>query len=253
MYKKIIIANWKMNPDAPGRAVRLAREIERGINQIKNIEVVVAPPHPFLMEVGKILRKAKLGAQNMHWANVGPYTGEVSWHQLKHCGAKYVIVGHSERRIHLGETDTLINKKIRAAVTSGLVPVLAVGEQKRTTDKKMRMILAGQIVKDLAGISRNAFGKGIIAYEPVWAIGTGKTATPKHAKIALESIKEILRKLWNTKSVSLPVLYGGSVDAKNAATFVAKSGGGMDGLLVGSAGLHPNEFVAIIKKAATAA
>jgi triosephosphate isomerase len=134
--KLLVIANWKMNPDSPGRAVRLAKEIERGTRGIKNVSVVVAPPHPFLESVGKVLKKAKLGAQNLFWEDVGPYTGEVSWHQLKQLRITYVIIGHSERRIYFGETDSMINKKVRAALKAGLIPVLAVGERKKISNKK---------------------------------------------------------------------------------------------------------------------
>src|SRR3989338_3650391 len=105
MSKFLIVANWKSNPDSPGRAVLLAQKIERGIGRVQNVEVVISPPYPFLGSVGRVLKKAKLGSQNMFWEGVGPWTGEVSWHQLKHLGVLYVIVGHSERRLYLGETD----------------------------------------------------------------------------------------------------------------------------------------------------
>ncbi len=249
--KKVIIANWKMNPDSTGRAVRLAKEIERGTRGVKNVSVVIAPPYPFLESVDKVLKKTKLGAQNLFWEDVGPYTGEVSWHQLKHLRITYVIIGHSERRICFGETDGMINKKVRAALKAGLRPVLAVGEQKKMPNKKMRGALSRQLSRDLAGVSLAAFRKGVIAYEPVWAIGTGLAATPKHAKYALVMIREILAHLWKVKRVSTPILYGGSVNARNAGPFVSKKGGGMDGMLVGGASLQPKEFIGIVRGAAS--
>ena len=250
MPKKLIIANWKMNPDSMGRAVRLAKEIERGTRGVKNVSLAIAPPYPFLESVGKALKKTKLGAQNIFWEDARPYTGEVSGRQLKHLGITYVIIGHSERRIYFGETDVMINKKVRAALKAGLRPVLAVGERKKMPNKKMRGVLSRQLIKNLEGVSVKSFRKGVIAYEPVWAIGTGRAATPKHAKYALGMIQEILAHFWKVKKVSTPILYGGSVNARNAAAFISKNGGGMDGMLVGSASLKPKDFIEIVRSSA---
>ena len=250
MAKKLIIANWKMNPDSPGRAVRLAREIEKGLIGIKNAEIVIAPPYLFLKDVSQVLKRAKLGAQNMHWQDIGPYTGEVSWHQLKHLHVTHVIVGHYERRIHLGETNEMINKKVKAALRAGLIPVLAIGEQKRMPEDAMRLVLLRQLSRGLSGVSANDFKNGVIAYEPVWAIGTGLAATPQHARKALGMIQEILGRIWKTKKVSTPILYGGSVNSKNAYSFLSPKGGAMHGMLVGGASLKPKEFIKIVQSAA---
>ena len=130
--KVLVIANWKSNPETSGQAVSLAKKIEAHIPpSTRNVEVVIAPPFPFLLPVNKVLRHGKLGAQNSFWADVGPYTGEISWRQLKNCGVTHVIVGHSERKIWTGETDEMINKKVRALVENGMTPVLCVGERKR--------------------------------------------------------------------------------------------------------------------------
>ncbi|MBI2640089.1 MAG: triose-phosphate isomerase [Candidatus Sungbacteria bacterium] len=245
--KKTIIANWKMNPVSLDQALHLAGEIEKRTTGIKNAEVVIAPPYPFLKDIGRVLKKTKLGAQNMHWEEAGPYTGEVSWRQLKHFRVTHVIIGHSERRIHMGETDEMINKKIKAALKANLIPILAVGEQKKLSENAMRLVLSRQLSRGLAGITAHDFKKGAIAYEPVWAIGTGRAATPKHAGIALRMIQKILAGLWKTKKVTMPILYGGSVNSKNAADFISPTMGGMQGLLVGSASLNATEFTGIIK------
>lgn len=249
MKKKIIIANWKMNPGSLKEAVSLTKQVEGGIQKNTNARVIIAPPFPLLLPVRKALRKSKLGAQDMFWEPRGAYTGEVSGEQLKRCGVSYVIIGHSERRIHFKETDAVINKKIKAALKSKLTPVLAIGETKRMPLKKIQRVLSRQLSRGLDDVSRRAFKNGIIAYEPVWAIGTGLAATPRDAKKTLAIIKEALQRLWKTKRVATPILYGGSVKAKNAASFVSEKGGGMDGMLVGGASLNAKEFVGIIHSA----
>lgn len=246
MKKLLIIANWKMNPDSPSRALLLAKKIDQGVRNTQT-EVVIAPPFPFLFEIGRALKKAKLGAQDMHWANLGAYTGEVSWHQLRHLRIAYVIIGHSERRWKMGETDTEINKKVRVALKTNLTPILAIGERRKMNDRAMRTVLKKQLTLGLKGISQKRFKNGVIAYEPVWAIGTGNSASPAHAASALHAITEILKNLWHTKAITTRILYGGSVNAKNARDYITENGGAMHGLLVGGASLNPKEFLGIIK------
>lgn len=258
--KLLIIANWKMNPPSTAKALSLTHKIEKGIPKTTNAEVVIAPPFPFLLPVASALKKSKLGAQNMFWEKEGARTGEISNMMLKNIHVSYCIIGHSERRA-LGETDEQINKKIKAALMSRIIPVLAIGEKKRIPESSMRRVLETQLKKDLGGISKIAFKNGVIAYEPVWAIGTGLSATPEHARKALHMIQEILIKLWKTpkeslrdptgqaKNVRTRILYGGSVNAKNAGPFVSKKGGGMDGMLVGGASLNAKEFTGVIKSA----
>lgn len=231
---KLIIANWKSNPQTLPEALKLARA-----SDFKN--VVIAPPYPYLEQARKLLKKASLGAQNVFWKNGGPYTGEVSASQLRHLKITYVIVGHSERRKNLGETDEMINRKIKASLKDGLKVVLCVGEDWNTRRKGLvaaKRFVANQLKKDLAGNSKREAGrrKLLIAYEPVWAIGTGKADS---AKTSAEMIS-FIKKISDTK-----VLYGGSVNAKNAAAFLQQSG--IDGALVGSASLNPKLFRAIIK------
>lgn len=240
-----------MNPASLKAAIKLANETEKGLRGIKNVEIVIAPPFPFLAPVNKILKQSKLGAQDFFWKETGPATGEVSGDQLKHLRVSHVIIGHSERRA-LGETDEMINKKIKAALKAGLVPILAVGERKKMSSSKIRRVLSRQLSKGLHSVSAKAFENGVIAYEPVWAIGTGLAATPKHAKQALTIIQEILNRLWRTRNVKTQIIYGGSVNAKNAAPFVSNKGGAMNGMLVGGASLKPKEFINTVRVAAKA-
>lgn len=247
--KKIIIANWKMNPDAPGRAARLACEVENRITMIKNTEVVIAPPHPFLQIVGRAIKKAKLGAQNVFWEDVGPFTGEVSWHQLKHFGVQYVIIGHSERR-SLRETNEEINKKVKAVLGNGMKAVLCVGEKEKIKEIAFPPIIQEELVEGLKNIKKNFLKNLIIAYEPIWAISTNKFAKPDNPKNVFEiSVlirKELLKTFGKKIAFSVPILYGGSVDEKNAADFVKL--GRVDGFLVGEASLNTKKFSEIIRK-----
>lgn len=246
---KLIIANWKSNPDSPGRAVLLAQKIERSIYS-RDAEVVVAPPFPFLIPVGKVLKKAKLGAQNVFWEDTGPYTGEVSWRHLKHCRASYVIVGHSERRIHLGETDEMINKKVLALLLHGPKPVLCVGEHERESNE-IPAIVGHQMKSALAGVKKQQVKNLTIAYEPVWAISTmpgARTVTPDNAFRAMVYIRRILSDLFGRAlAEKVRIIYGGSVGAENISVFLRE--GKMQGALVGGASLDPREFALLLKNA----
>ena len=242
--KKLLIANWKANPDSPGRALALARKIQAGIPLEKGPEVVIAPPFPFLYIVEGALRRAKLGAQDLFWEDLGPFTGEVSWQQLKHFGVAYAIIGHSERRVLLGETDEMVNKKVRAALEAGITPVLCVGEPKDVRKNGIaaaKRYVAAQLEKDLDGARR---GKIVIAYEPIWAIGTG---TPDSPKSAAEMIHYIRERVSREIQATLRILYGGSCTAKNADAFLKEPE--IDGALVGGASLNPRDFIKIINSA----
>lgn len=248
--KPLIIANWKMNPDSAGQAVLLANKIERLISRTHHVEVVLAPPFPFLLSIASVLKRAKLGAQNVCWEDTGPYTGEVSWRQLKHLKVEYVIVGHSERKIFLGETDEMINKKVRALLANGITAVLCVGEQKRTGDD-IPEVVGMQIEAALAGVKRGFLKKLVIAYEPIWAISTtlyAKPDTSENAFRAMIYIRQVVSKLYGRKaSEDITIIYGGSVKAKNIDGFLRD--GHMQGALVGGASLNPSEFLEIVKKA----
>lgn len=253
--KKLIVANWKMNPASESEAVHLAK-----FSDEKN--VVICPPFPFLGAVKSVLRKADLGAQDVFWQNPipgGAFTGEISINMLKKVGAAYVILGHSERRHYLAETDEIINQKLKAALAFGLKVVLCVGEplSVRTEGlKSAENFVKSQLVKDLKNTSNllrpsGASGDGgkpttqnlIIAYEPIWAIGTGKPDKPEDSATKVSFIKAFL----STKTYNLKphVLYGGSVTSANSPRiFECKE---IDGVLVGGASLKAEEFKKIIK------
>lgn len=241
--KKIIIGNWKMNPKTARDATRLASAVMRGVKNIKNVDVVLAPPFIFL----PLISNLKLGAQNAFWERAGAYTGEISPIQLKACGIKLVIVGHSERRA-LGETDEIVNKKLKAVLEQNMRAVLCVGEKEKEKEKDEAFpkIVRDELHSGLKRIKKSLLKNLVVAYEPVWAIGTGRADTPKNVyEMALMVRRELYRMLGRRIAERIPILYGGSVDAGNAKTFVKESG--VDGLLVGGASLNHKKFVKIVK------
>lgn len=248
MARPLIAANWKANPDSPGRAVLLAQKIEKALVRAKNAEVVIAPPHPFLAQVGAVLKKARLGAQNMFWEDTGPYTGEISWRQLKHLKVEYVIIGHSERKFYLGETDEMINKKVRAALENGLKPILCVGESERHGND-IPSVVGEQLKNALAGVKKNFLKNLTVVYEPVWAISTTPRArpdTPDNAFRAKLYIKKVIAGIFGKNSAErVRIIYGGSVNPQNIGGFIKD--GQMDGALVGGASLKPDEFAKIVE------
>ncbi len=249
--KKIIIANWKMNPKTSKEAKNLAQNIERGAKNASKIEVVLAPPFPFIESVAKVVKKSKIGAQDVFWENPqaggGAYTGQVSMNQLKSLGVKYIIVGHSERRV-LGETEEMINKKLKTILKAGVKAVLCVGERERHHDEVFPLMVRDEIYGALLGIKKPLLKNLIVTYEPIWAISTeknGKPATPKNVfEISILIRKELFHLFGKKIALQIPILYGGSVNEKNATLFV--SDGRVDGLLVGGASLNTKSFVKII-------
>jgi len=247
MNKKLLVFNWKMNPKTLKQAIILAKT-----SDFEN--TIIAPPFIFIEEIGKILKKAGLGAQDLSWKSKGALTGEISADELKNLGVKYVIIGHSERRQIIGETDTIINKKVIAALKAGLKVILCVGEPSRpTTDNlqpttKAKQYVKNQLQKDLRNLKfqisnfklRNHL---MIAYEPVWAIGTGKNNTPEDASKIIKFIKQTLVASGYTPNPK--VLYGGSVNSKNLKDFLKYKE--IDGFLVGGASLKIKEIKSIIK------
>lgn len=244
MAKKIIIANWKMNPSSPEEAIRLVKSIA-AIQLPKNTELIIAPPFIYIDLIRKNFKKEiKLAAQNMSWGERGAFTGEISGLMLKNIGCDYVIIGHSERRYKIGETDEIINLKLRAAFKSGLSPILAVGEKERGDD--MIKTLNSQIKSALNNVEISEISRLIVAYEPVWAIGTGISDTPDHALGSALLIRKIFGNLYTPDfAADLPVLYGGSVTAENAEDFIGQSG--INGALIGGASLNIEDFLKIIK------
>lgn len=247
MSKKIIIANWKSNPASLKEAVLLAQKTDRAVSKYRSIEVIIAPPFPFLAATKEVLKKTKLGAQNVFWSG-GPYTGEVSPTQLKNLGVGYVIVGHSERKIYLGETDELINKKVRAILEIGMSAVLCVGERERI-GSEIPAVVGEQLKKALKGVNKKFAKRLLVAYEPVWAISTQPHArpdTPDSAFRAKLYIKRVLAGLYGRSvSEAIRVIYGGSVNSKNISGFLRE--GKMEGALVGGASLNVQEFAALTR------
>ncbi|MDE2399433.1 MAG: triose-phosphate isomerase [Patescibacteria group bacterium] len=248
MSKKIIIGNWKMNPLTPKDAEKLFKNIAELVSRVKKTDIVICAPFIYLDRLTKIrTSKIKLGAQDSFGLDTGPFTGEISPEMLYNIGARYVILGHSERRA-MGETNELINKKIKGALASGLVPVLCVGENQRDENHEYFNIVKTQINECLDGISKNSNSKIIIAYEPVWAISTTlnqKDATPMDCEEMVIFIKKVLADKFGAKTECPKIIYGGSVNTKDAGDFL--NGGGVDGLLPGRASLNANKFMEIVK------
>jgi len=224
--KKLIIANWKCNPTTLTKAKQLFNSVKKGLQNIQNTEVVICPPFVYLEVISRLRKGLKLGAQNCCWAEKGAFTGEVSPVMLKNLGCEYVILGHSERRKYLCETDSLINQRLKAALKKGLKPILCIDN-------------ISQIQKGLKGVAKK---KAIIAYEPVWAIGTGKTPSFKQARLFNNKIKKIMGN-------NAMILYGGSVNSHNVKGFIVESG--FSGVLAGGASLRPKEFISIVQAVET--
>jgi len=248
MSKKIIIGNWKMNPLTLKEAEKLFSSVAKGISPVKKTEVVICPPFIYLERLKKIrTSKIKLGAQDAFPGEVGAYTGEVSGEMLYKIGVKYVILGHSERRT-LGESNSDINKKIKASLVAGLIPILCVGESVRDESHSYFNLVKTQLEECLVGVSKNSISKIIIAYEPVWALSS--TANRKDA-ISADSremaifIHKILSDKFGSNAGRIRIIYGGSANEKNAEDFLKN--GGVDGLLPGRASLDARKFVEIIK------
>lgn len=251
MRRLFVAGNWKMNTTLAS-AQSLARELAATVPADKtSADVLVAPPYPYLSAVGETLKGSavQLGAQNAWHTEPGAYTGEVGVDMLKDVGCQQVILGHSERRHVLEETNELINNKVKAVLAGGLDVILCVGEllAEREADQT-EAVLNGQMEGGLADVSAESFGKITIAYEPVWAIGTGKTATPDQAEAAHASLREWLKEHYNAEVADQTrILYGGSVKPNNAAELLQQSN--VDGALVGGASLKAEQFVPIIQAA----
>jgi triosephosphate isomerase len=247
MSKKIIIGNWKMNPLTSKEAEKLFSGVMKGITGIKKTEVVVCSPFIYIEKLKKISRKIFLGAQDAFWGEVGAFTGEISGEMLSTLGVKYVILGHSERR-GLGESNSDVNKKIKAVLTAGLVPVLCVGENTRDESHAYFNFVKTQIEECLAGVSKNSISKIIIAYEPVWAISSTaerKDATPGDCLEMAIFIRKTLSDKFGPDAGRTRIIYGGSANEKDARDFLQN--GGIDGLLPGRASLDAKKFVEIVK------
>lgn len=237
--KSLIIANWKMNPSTEKEARELFETVKRGVKGVKNAEVVICPPFVYL----PLFSGLTLGAQNVFFRIKGAFTGEVSALMLKDLKVKYVIVGHSEARFHLKETDETINRKIKSVLDAGLMPILCVGENK---GEEKQNVIERQVAEALKGVPLNQAKNIVIAYEPVWAIGTGKNCSVEETMVSVLTIKKVISKLYKRElAEKIKVLYGGSVDGKNSGSYM--KGAGVSGLLVGGNSLNAKDFIKIVK------
>ena len=250
MRRPILAGNWKMNMTI-AEATDFVRTIRRGLNEIKTVDRVICPPFTALAALKDLLSATEigLGAQNMHWEEAGAYTGEISPAMLKEL-CQYVILGHSERRAFFGETDEGVNRKLKAALAHGLLPIVCVGETESEYDAgSTEQVVGGQVRGCLAGLTTAQVAGLVIAYEPVWAIGTGKAATPAGAGSVIGlTIRGTIAGLYDEATAqAVRVQYGGSVKPSNVAEFMAHPD--IDGALVGGASLKP-DFVDLVRIAA---
>ena len=251
--KKLIAGNWKMNKTSAD-AVQLASEIVTAIGKVTDVDIVVCPPFTSLESTGKTLDGStiKLGAQNMHPEVSGAFTGEVSAPMLRSFFTTHVILGHSERRQYFGETDEFINKKVITALKNQLRPILCVGETlaEREAGSTLKVVQT-QLEAGLEGVSKDLATTVVIAYEPVWAIGTGKVATTEQAQEVHAFIRTLLAKLFGEPiAQKVRILYGGSMKPANAPELLAQKD--IDGGLIGGASLEPRSFVDLVKAAVAA-
>jgi len=253
MRKRMIAGNWKMNKTY-SEAVVLAEELACALaDGTKGVDVVVCPPAVDLKGVGAVIdQKAApvaLGAQNVYWEESGAYTGETAPDMLTAVGATYCIIGHSERRGYFGETDEDVNRKAKALMAHGIVPISCCGESLETREAGEHVaFVVNQIKADTAGLEIDDPAKYVVAYEPIWAIGTGKTATADDAQEVIGAIRETLREVFGEKAEGIRILYGGSANPGNIAGFLEKQD--IDGALVGGASLKAESFVAMIESSA---
>ena len=248
MRKTIIAGNWKMNK-ASLEAIEFANALKRQLYDVVDVDIVICPAFTALSEVNEVLLESNiaLGAQDLHWEDSGAFTGEVSALMLKGAGVKYVIIGHSERRQFFGETNGSVHKKIKAALRHNLIPIVCIGESlKEREEKRTFEVIENQCTESLSGFKREEFEKIILAYEPIWAIGTGKTATSSQAQEVHKFIRTLLAKMYNDNIASnVRIQYGGSVKPENIVELVSEED--IDGALVGGASLSEESFVKIVK------
>ncbi len=246
--KPYLAANWKMNKTIEETESFLAEFLPRVPDS--GVDVVVCPPYPSLKAAVEhcAQSRVRVAAQNMHEAESGAFTGEVSAPMLIELGVSGVIVGHSERRQYFGETDDALARKLPAALDAGLEPILCVGERERERDAgETEAVLRRQVDADLAEVTDGRLAEVVIAYEPIWAIGTGRTASPEQAQEAVALIRELVRGRSAEAADAIRILYGGSVKPDNAAELISQAD--VDGALVGGASLEPDDFSAIIQAA----
>jgi triosephosphate isomerase len=248
--RRLVAGNWKLNK-TNDEATRLVRALLAELLPAAGCDVVLCPPFTALSEVSYLLSGTpiRLGAQNVFWENSGAFTGEVSAPMLVSAGCTSVIIGHSERRQFFGETDATVARRARAAIDGGLTAIVCVGESLAEREAGRTLdVLFGQFEAGPGTLAAGDLGRLVLAYEPVWAIGTGRNATPAQAVEAHAALRDRARARWGAAAESLRILYGGSVKADNVATLFAE--GEIDGALVGGASLEPASFLPIVRAAA---
>jgi len=250
--RKLIVANWKMHPGTLVEAQKLFERSVRVARTLTTCDVVVCPPVVYLAGLPRVPRgKIALGVQDVFWAEEGAYTGQVGPRMAKSAGASYAILGHSERRALAGDTDEVVAKKVCAALASRLRVIVCVGEIERSGDGSSALFVKHQLQKSIHGVSKNLAANLVIVYEPVWAISSHKPSrldTPQSTLEMTLYIRRVLHTMFGaTIAKKIRVLYGGSVNAKNAAGFLFC--GGADGLLVGASSIRPEEFAAVLRSA----
>jgi triosephosphate isomerase len=246
--RSVVAGNWKMFK-TNAEAVAMVTELRALLASMPEVEVVVCPPFTALGAVSQALEGSRIavGAQNLHWENQGAFTGEVSASMLLSCGCRYVIIGHSERRQFFGETDETVNRRVNKALSTPLVPIVCIGEMLAEREAgRVEEVVLGQLERGLAGLTPDQISRIIIAYEPVWAIGTGKTATPQIAEDVHAMIRRRLAESFSPQVAdTVRVLYGGSVKPENISELMARPD--IDGVLVGGASLDAGSFAKIVR------
>lgn len=253
MRKLVIAGNWKMYKTV-GEAVTLARLLKRDLAEVKAADLIICPTFTALKAVSDEIASSnlRLGAQNMHWEKEGAFTGEISAPMLRDVFCQYVILGHSERRQYFGETDESVNKKVKAALAAQLKPIVCVGETLAQRDSgQVEAVVTAQVKNGLAGLTAEQALDSILAYEPVWAIGTGRNATPEQAQEVHALIRRTLAGMFDSATAArIRIQYGGSVKPANAAALMAQPD--IDGALVGGASLDAKSFAEIVQNGLSA-
>jgi triosephosphate isomerase len=251
MTKKLIIANWKMNPDTIEQARQLVSSLEHRMHQVApKTDVVICPPFTFLAPLSHYSHLTHLGAQNVSWAVSGAFTGEISTNMLKNWKTQFVILGHSERRLYLGETDSMVNAKVIACLNAKLTPVVCLGGEEGATRDEMKTLVTKQFVRVTKGLDKKHLEKIIFVYEPIWAISTMKNsrpATAEHARELILHIQSLLaKKMGAERARNMRILYGGTVNRDNVRELARFPE--IDGALVGAASLDRDNFWEIINE-----
>ena len=239
--------NWKMNKTV-GEAVTMVKSLKDAVADVKDVEVLVCPTYTALYAVYNEIKDSNInvGAQNLFWEAKGAFTGEISPSMAKDAGCSYVIIGHSERRQYFAETDETVNKRTKAAFGAGLIPIVCVGETLEEREKNITFqVVETQIKGGLANLTAEEAAAVVIAYEPVWAIGTGKTATPQQAQEVHAFIRKLYKEMYQDAADKVRILYGGSVNPKNVSDLMKQSD--IDGGLVGGASLEADSFTQLVK------